>query len=683
MRFEAGSLFAGYTIVSRLGRGGMATVYLVREPGINRLVALKVLPENLVDDAQFAARFEQEAQVIGNLDHPNIIPLYRYGITDDVPWMALRYVDGGDFAARLISRPLAVPEGIGILKEVAAALDYAHRKGVIHRDLKPQNVLLTGDGAAYLADFGIAKMLEGSSSLKTSTGGILGTPAYMSPEQAQAHQLGPYTDVYALAVMSYQWLTGSLPFDADTPHAILIKQIMEPIPPEGLRMLSRHVAAVLERGLAKKPEQRIQAAGALIAELEQALYAPVTRLNATAVTPPSTATQSPPPASRERPVDAFSTPSDRLRPVAAPRTGATGRWKSIALVGLAIVLGIGGYAYWRQLTPRRSDATVPIVSNTKTQPPPAVPAASATVVAEPRVEADKPVPPVALLNSPPAVQPHVAEQPLMGTLLVETNADCKLTVDGVAKGTLRGESARQVELKPGEHRIQCASTALTTISVGQTKVVTTGQQAVVAFDLQAKLTEASKAEDEKKAEQAKLADEQRTRDEAKQAEATRVAEEQRKAQEAQLAEAQRKAEETRDAEEQRKFQEAARNGGFADLGNGVLKNVRTGLEWTQSDNGRDINWNDARNYCASKGGAWRLPTVAELAAIYDKSSAVTRCGGVTCSVSPLFRLSSNWSWSRTQNGSSKVLYVDLNDGNRHFSNVGNPFNSRALCVRRP
>lgn len=576
MRFEVGSLFAGYTVVSRLGRGGMATVYLVREPGINRLVALKVLPENLVDDAQFAARFEQEAQVIGNLDHPNIIPLYRYGITDDVPWMALRYVDGGDFAARLTSRPLAVPEGIEILKEVAAALDYAHRKGVIHRDLKPQNVLLTGDGAAYLADFGIAKMLEGSSSLKTSTGGILGTPAYMSPEQAQAHQLGPYTDVYALAVMSYQWLTGSLPFDADTPHAILIKQIMEPIPAEGLRMLSRHVAAVLERGLAKKPEQRIQAAGTLIAELEQALYAPVTRLNATAVIPASTATQSPPPASSERPVEAFSVPSDRLRPTAAPRTGATGRWKPIAFVGLAIILAIGGYAYWRQFIPPASDASLPTAGDTATQPPPTAPAARATVVAEPQVAAAKPAPPVAPPTSPPAVQPHGPDQPLIGTLLVETNADCNLTVDGVAKGTLRGGSTRRVELKPGEHRIQCASTTLPAISVGQTKAITAGQQAVVAFDLQAKLAEASKAETEKKAEEVRLADELRKRDEAKQAEATRAAEEQRKAQEARIAEEQRerdeakevdaarvaeeqrKAEEARVAEEQRKAQEGAR-----------------------------------------------------------------------------------------------------------------------------
>ena len=275
MRFEAGSKFAGYTVVSRLGRGGMATVYLVREEGLDRLVALKVLPEQLVDDQQFGARFEQEARVIGNLDHPHIIPLFRYGITEDVPWMALRYVDGGDFAARLIARPLALAEGFAILRGVASALDYAHRKSVVHRDIKPQNILLTSEGNAYLADFGVAKLLQASTVSHTLIGGIVGSPAYMAPEQAQGHAIGPHTDIYSLAVICFQWLTGGLPFEADTPHAILLKHVLEPLPTHALGLLAPAVAAALQRGMAKKPEDRFATAGLLIAAIEQAMYAPM------------------------------------------------------------------------------------------------------------------------------------------------------------------------------------------------------------------------------------------------------------------------------------------------------------------------------------------------------------------------------------------------------------------------
>ncbi len=271
MRFDAGAEFAGYTIVSPLGRGGMASVYLVREPGINRLVALKVLPVRVFDDAQFAERFEQEAQVVGALDHPSIIPLYRFGITDGIAWMALRYVDGGDFSAKLRAGPLALQDGLSILRGVAAALDYAHSKGVIHRDLKPQNILVSVQGAGYLADFGIAKLLENTGKFQTNNGNVIGTPAYMAPEQAQGHVLGPGTDIYGLAVICFQWLTGSLPFDGDTPHQILFKQVCDPLPPQLLNLVAPAVAAVLVRGLAKLPAERFVTASAMLAELAQAL----------------------------------------------------------------------------------------------------------------------------------------------------------------------------------------------------------------------------------------------------------------------------------------------------------------------------------------------------------------------------------------------------------------------------
>ncbi len=459
MRFEEGSVFAGYTVVSRLGRGGMATVYLVRELGLERLVALKVLPEQLVDDSLFASRFEQEARVVASLDHPNIIPLYRYGITEDVPWMALRYVDGGDFEARLAARPLSTTEGLSVLRGVAAALDYAHSKGVLHRDLKPQNILLATQGAAYLADFGVAKLLAGSDRLKTATGAIFGTPAYMAPEQALDNPLGPYTDVYALAVIAFRWLTGSLPFDADTPHAILIKHVQQPLPLTEMRLLSAEVASVIERGLAKDPQDRFQTAGALISALEHALQS-------SAVVPPAPikrAATFKPQAKRDLAA------SQQTRAASVVSTIAPGKptsaWKIMALLIALSAAGIGGYFYWRTA-----------ISSTH----------ALTAVAE--------LGPIAPLAT--------------GTLLVESTADCRLTVDGTDKGILRSAATQTMPLAVGEHRVQCVSTDDKAMGIGQTKDIAAGQQSVVTFDLQAKIAEAKKVDDNQRAQQAKIAGEQ-------------------------------------------------------------------------------------------------------------------------------------------------------------------------------
>jgi serine/threonine-protein kinase len=349
MRLRDGQQFAGYRIVRKLGRGGMATVYLAQEESFQRRVALKVLPDDLADDADFVARFRQEAQTIADLEHPNIVPLYRFGIEDGVPWMALRYVDGGDLAHRLAARPLAIGEGLAVLHALATALDYAHRRGVIHRDLKPQNVLLTSEGQVYLADFGVAKLLERSAIAKTSTGGILGTPAYMAPEQAQGLAVTPAVDLYALGVIAFQWLTGDLPFDADTPHAVLIKHVMEPLPEIPLATVSPAVAGVLRRALAKAPEQRYANASALVAALDSALRDASAGSAPTAVPTRSDVSPTTPPPKKSS--TTATSPPNETAAAATPRYGLR-RLLVLAIVAVAVYYGVQSY---RNYTARQAE----------------------------------------------------------------------------------------------------------------------------------------------------------------------------------------------------------------------------------------------------------------------------------------------------------------------------------------
>jgi len=216
LELPAGSTFGPYRILGPLGRGGMASVYRARDPALERDVALKVLPAEFLHDAAFADRFRQEARVAGRLEHPHIVPVHAFGIEQGAPWMAMRLVTGGSLAERVRRGPMAPRVVAALLRDVAGALDYAHERGIVHRDVKPANVLLDEAGRAYLADFGVARMLEGSS-VVTTTGMIQGTPSYMAPEQAMGEKVDRLADVYALGVVAFECLTGRVPYTGTTP----------------------------------------------------------------------------------------------------------------------------------------------------------------------------------------------------------------------------------------------------------------------------------------------------------------------------------------------------------------------------------------------------------------------------------------------------------------------------------
>lgn len=250
-----------YEIKSELGRGGMATVYKAYDPRFEREVAVKVLPREMLHDPQFRVRFEREAKTIASLEHPAIVPVYDVGEEDEQPYFVMRYMTDGSLSDRINAGPMSIADTAKILERLAPALDEAHRKGIIHRDLKPGNILFDRTGEPYVSDFGIAKMTRGDAATVTG-GAIIGTPAYMSPEQAQGEKVDGHSDIYALGVIVFEMLTGHQPYEADTPMAVVVKHITEPVPHilDSNPSLPADVERIIERAMAKARDDRFATA---------------------------------------------------------------------------------------------------------------------------------------------------------------------------------------------------------------------------------------------------------------------------------------------------------------------------------------------------------------------------------------------------------------------------------------
>jgi predicted Ser/Thr protein kinase len=258
-----------YEVLDELGRGGMAIVFKAKETELDREVAIKVLPFSLAFDKEFVERFQREARTSAKLEHPNIIPIYRVGKSGRVIYFVMKFLRGKPLSSVLAARGAGLPPAQirSVLVDVCRALAYAHKSGIVHRDIKPDNIMFDEHGHAVVTDFGIAKAASGGK--LTGTGMSIGTPHYMSPEQAKAQALDGRSDIYSLGVVAYQCLTGAVPFDGEDSFSIGYKHIMEELPTPPLENPEkRQLFEIVRKMMAKLPEQRFQNADELIGVLE-------------------------------------------------------------------------------------------------------------------------------------------------------------------------------------------------------------------------------------------------------------------------------------------------------------------------------------------------------------------------------------------------------------------------------
>lgn len=360
-----GQMLGPYRIIEQIGMGGMATVYKAYQASVDRYVAVKVLPRQFAEDPSFLGRFEQEARTIANLEHPHILPVHDYGEQQGITYLVMRFIQAGTLKDTIADRgPLNLDEALRIMEQVGGALGYAHSRGVIHRDMKPSNVLVDARGDCFLTDFGIARIVEGTTEF-TATGRILGTPAYMAPEQGMGEKADARSDIYALGIILYEMVTGKVPYEAETPLAVLMKHATAPlVPPRQIRPdLPESVERVILKALAKIPEDRFQRVEDMLSGLRQAISSVQTV--DTGVTAPPVMDQATTVVEKESVTEVVSGPGTRrafpLLPIVA------GGVAVLVILVLAAILLLPGF-----ISAPAEDVVSPIAEVGATAPPEAI-----------------------------------------------------------------------------------------------------------------------------------------------------------------------------------------------------------------------------------------------------------------------------------------------------------------------
>jgi len=377
MPFVIGENIGPYRLVEQLGQGGMATVFKAYHPALDRYVAIKALHPALTSEPNFLTRFQREAQVVARLEHPNIVPVYDYSEHEGRPYLVMKFIEGETLKARLKRGALDRVELMQVVESVGAAIGYAHSQGVLHRDVKPSNVLLATDGRIYLADFGLARMAEaGESTISSDV--MLGTPQYISPEQASGQRdLDNGTDIYSFGILLYELLVGKVPYIADTPYSIIHDHIYAPLPlPRSIKPeIPEAVERVLLRALAKERADRFSDVASLLEAWRQASIEPaesVAALNALPLVSPMGETGSLAAertrAAETRVVESDDAPASSAalpaQPLVAEPTGqrpaARRRWPTWVVIGiifLAVCLCLGAALLSAGVRKRAKQAT--------------------------------------------------------------------------------------------------------------------------------------------------------------------------------------------------------------------------------------------------------------------------------------------------------------------------------------
>lgn len=366
-----------YQVKAFLGRGGMATVYHAFDPRFERDVAVKLMPREFLHDPAFLARFEREAKTIAALEHGAIVPVYDFGDHEGQPFLVMRYMAGGSLNRRIEEGPVGLHEAAQIIERIGSALDKAHSRGIVHRDVKPGNILFDEDRQAYLTDFGIVKLSEATAQLTGS--GIIGTPAFMAPEMSMPGGLTPLIDIYALGVTLYMMLTGEQPYKADTPMGLYFAHMRQPIPDISMMRPDLPEAAqyLIDRALAKEPVDRYQMASEMAEDLQRvAAGASVNErgiedtvsITRAAVPSPAAATPPPPPPTSPPPA-VVSEPAPPAKPRRRKSRGWL--WAILALAVFGAIIG-GGIFIFNQVFDLLESAQIngSIVTDEPTEGPP-------------------------------------------------------------------------------------------------------------------------------------------------------------------------------------------------------------------------------------------------------------------------------------------------------------------------